>query len=100
MRFACNGGCPKDRFLSTPEGESSLNYLCAGYKKFFRHVHPAMRIIAALLEQGLAAADIMRWYAAEDEKWKSAAAQVGRNDFCPCGSGKKSKHCHLNQIAA
>lgn len=23
-----------------------------------------------------------------------AAAQVGRNDPCPCGSGKKYKHCH------
>ncbi|WP_414649994.1 SEC-C metal-binding domain-containing protein [Devosia sp.] len=20
---------------------------------------------------------------------------VGRNDPCPCGSGKNSKHCHL-----
>jgi hypothetical protein len=22
--------------------------------------------------------------------------RVGRNDRCPCGSGKKFKHCHLN----
>ncbi|WDQ35649.1 SEC-C metal-binding domain-containing protein [Paenibacillus marchantiae] len=20
--------------------------------------------------------------------------QIGRNDACPCGSGKKFKHCH------
>ena len=23
-----------------------------------------------------------------------AGAKVGRNDACPCGSGKKYKHCH------
>lgn len=23
-----------------------------------------------------------------------AAPTVGRNDLCPCGSGKKYKHCH------
>ena len=21
-------------------------------------------------------------------------AKIGRNDPCPCGSGKKAKHCH------
>jgi SEC-C motif domain protein len=26
---------------------------------------------------------------------KSATAKVGRNDPCPCGSGKKYKHCCL-----
>jgi hypothetical protein len=24
-------------------------------------------------------------------------ARVGRNDLCPCGSGKKYKHCHETQ---
>jgi hypothetical protein len=23
-----------------------------------------------------------------------AAAKVGRNHWCPCGSGRKYKHCH------
>ena len=28
------------------------------------------------------------------EQYRRAAPKVGRNDPCPCGSGKKFKHCH------
>jgi uncharacterized protein len=94
VRFACNGGCPKDRFIHAPDGEPGLNYLCDGYKRFFQHVHRPMQFMANLLRQDRAPADIMRLYAAEDANWHAAAARVGRNDACPCGSRKKSKHCH------
>ena len=94
VRFACHGGCPKDRFILTPDGEPGLNYLCAGYKAFFRHVDRPMRIMAGLLRRGRPPADIMGWYAQEDERLAAACAQLGRNDPCPCGSGKKVKACH------
>lgn len=60
VKFACYGGCPKDRFINTPEGEPGLNYLCAGYKMFFKHITPAMQIMSKLLRAGHAPAEIMQ----------------------------------------
>lgn len=91
VRFACNGECPKHRFLTTPDGEAGLNYLCAGYKMFFRHVDPYMRFMAGELAARRAPANVMRWIAAREAN--AAHQKAGRNDPCPCGSGKKFKHC-------
>jgi uncharacterized protein len=59
VRFACNGECPKHRFISTPDGEDGLNYLCAAYKKFFNHIDPHMKTMARLLQNDEAPARIM-----------------------------------------
>ena len=84
--FACNGECPKNRILLTPEGEPGLNWLCAGLRRFFAHTERRMRLLAAILERGGEACEIMGLLAAE-------ARTTGRNDPCPCGSGRKYKHC-------
>ena len=94
VRFACHGGCPKDRFLSTPDGEAGLHYLCAGYKLFFHHVAPAMSFMANELRYERAPANVMRWMAEKDAHLQKQFATTGRNDPCPCGSGKKFKQCH------
>jgi uncharacterized protein len=65
VRFACNGGCPRNRFSRTPDGEAGLNYLCAGYKLFFKHVERPMKIMANLLRQGRYADEILQLYAPE-----------------------------------
>ena len=59
VRFACNGECPKHRFLKTPDGEDGLNYLCPAYKRFFKHIDEPMQIMTRLLREGRAPAEIM-----------------------------------------
>ncbi len=60
VRFACHGGCPRNRFATTPDGEEGLNYLCPGYKRFFNHVDPYMRVMSDLLARGRAPSGITR----------------------------------------
>lgn len=94
--FACNGECPKHRFMSTPDGEPGLNYLCPAYRRFFRHVAPAMEKMKQLLAAGRAPAEIMTSSAPPAPP--PAFRAVGRNDPCPCGSGRKYKHCCLGRL--
>ncbi len=91
VRFVCNGECPKHRFIKTPDGEEGLNYLCAGYKKFFRHIDPYMRFMANELHYQRPPANVMTWAKEKDKGFPSL--KVGSNDPCPCGSGKKFKKC-------
>ena len=68
VRFACNGECPKHRFMTTPDGEPGLNYLCAAYKKFFHHVAPYMEFMGRELLNQRSPARVMeyaRWVDAE-----------------------------------
>ncbi|MGA2479817.1 MAG: anaerobic sulfatase maturase [Spirochaetia bacterium] len=49
---SCNGGCPKDRIATAPDGEHGLNYLCAAYRKFFTHSRPGLGRLAAHMKAG------------------------------------------------
>jgi uncharacterized protein len=93
VRFACNGECPKHRFIATPDGEPGLNYLCAGYKHFFTHIGPAMEFMAGELRAGRAPANVMARLRARETGGPAASRRAGRNDPCPCGSGRKYKRC-------
>jgi uncharacterized protein len=65
VRFACNGECPKHRFIKTPDGEEGLNYLCPGYRRFFNYIDPHMKTMTRLLRAKRAPAEIMTMLAAE-----------------------------------
>lgn len=77
----CNGGCPKNRFVNSPDGQPDLNYLCDGYKKFFTHCQPFVNLVAR------------HWKHQSDTAKRNTP--VSRNDPCPCGSGRKYKRCCL-----
>jgi uncharacterized protein len=92
VRFACNGECPKHRFIKTPDGEDGLNYLCAAYKMFFKHIDPYMKTMGELLKRRQAPALIMQ-ILADQERPRAGSSAAARNDDCPCGSGRKYKKC-------
>jgi len=86
----CNGGCPKDRILTTHDGEPGLNYLCSGLKRFFAHAEKPLRQVIELRRKRARPEAIMAQLRASAlARWKG----VGRNDPCPCGSGRKAKDC-------
>jgi len=81
--------------FQTPEGEPGLNYLCAGYKAFFKHIDHPMRIMAELLRRGRYADEVMNILAMEEmRRLQQAMADARPGDPCPCGSGKKFRNCH------
>ena len=57
--FACHGECPRLRTATTSDGETGLNCLCAGYRKFFAHVAQDMDFMASELRAGRPPANIL-----------------------------------------
>lgn len=93
----CNGGCPKDRLIRTPDGEEGLNYLCAGLKTFFGYTAPFLQRMGALWRANGSLDGLMAQLRQEDV---AASRHTGRNDPCPCGSGRKYKKCCLAALSA
>lgn len=50
--FACNGECPKNRLIRTPEGEMGLNYLCSGLQNFWHHIDLDVQDICRRIARG------------------------------------------------
>lgn len=90
----CNGGCPKDRFMKTPDGEEGLNYLCGGLKRFFTYSRPYLLQMASLERAGEPMERLAEFIRSMDAK---PSLHAGRNDPCPCGSGRKYKKCCLGE---
>jgi uncharacterized protein len=89
----CHGGCPKDRILHTPDGKARLNYLCAGYKRFFTHCQRFVTQLSALGHQQ----SVEQQTHPAQVRHEQPIPKIGRNDPCPCGSGKKYKKCCMGK---
>ncbi|MBN2076983.1 MAG: anaerobic sulfatase maturase [Dehalococcoidales bacterium] len=86
----CNGGCPKDRFAISDDGETGLNYLCDGLHRFYSYAEKPLKYVIRQRKAGKRPEVIMAELREESRKrWKG----IRRNDPCPCGSGLKAKNC-------
>jgi uncharacterized protein len=83
----CNGGCPKDRFVASRDGEPGHNYLCDGLYRFHSHTRPTMTSTAGLVRQGRFADEVMAQVAATDAERDDDAP-------CPCGGAAAFGRCH------
>jgi uncharacterized protein len=78
----CRGGCPKDRIRDP--SDNGANHFCAAYKMFFDHAGPEFQnIVDVFREKQKSGGTIIR----------EPSKRVGRNQPCPCGSGRKYKKC-------
>ena len=84
----CWGGCVKDRIRDP--GDNGHNHFCESYKMFFEHADARLHDMAKewKRKQELALHEKEQL---PDRKIKKI--KIGRNDPCPCGSGKKYKNC-------
>ncbi len=87
----CYGGCPKYRGLQVRPGVApDLSYLCEGLKRFFGYAEKPLKRVIKERQKGTSPEAIM---AQERVIWKENWRGIGRNDPCPCGSGRKAKNC-------
>lgn len=92
----CAGDCPKNRPGHGDQG-AKLSVLCEGIKQFYAHTLPRFEKLADQVRREQQAQ--MQQQAAQRAAAQQApfpgppAGKVGRNDPCPCGSGKKFKRC-------
>jgi serine-type anaerobic sulfatase-maturating enzyme len=88
----CRGGCQKHRLI-TSTSVASPSYFCEAYQRFFQHSRRRLRRLA----DELTGRDRPRPRASKPRKPAAAGGSPGRNDPCPCGSGKKYKLCCLGR---
>lgn len=81
----CAGDCQKNR-LTRASTSYSESVLCEGWKQFYEHSMPSFRKLVKKLEHKQS----------RNSQNSSSQDSFGRNDPCPCGSGRKYKKCCMN----
>ncbi len=87
----CAGDCLKHRLCANNGDPRRLSRLCPGWKMFYTHTLPRFRALAEAVRREREAAALA---AAGPARPVGPGGRLpGRNEPCPCGSGKKTKHC-------
>ncbi len=90
----CQGDCLKHRRDGAHAAASDLSRLCLGWQRFFEHSLPRFRELAAVIRsERQVARQVARPPFPPPEPARRGTP--GRNDPCPCGSGRKFKRCCL-----
>jgi len=85
----CMGDCLKHRVPFTGDPRH-LSVLCAGWRRFYDHCRERLERLAATVRAEQAArADPQP----APQPAPAPSRPPGRNDPCPCGSGRKYKKC-------
>jgi len=82
--WICVGDCLKHRLCANGGDPQRLSILCEGLAMFYQYTMPRFKILA---EQII----IDRQQTQQTQMPQDS--KIGRNDPCPCGSGKKYKKC-------
>jgi uncharacterized protein len=92
--FTCHGDCPKHRFDIASDGKVGLSFLCKSYKQFFSQAEQYMDFMAKEIQSKRPASNVMQWIRSKEGGRLPERTTIGRNEPCPCKSGKKFKLCH------
>ena len=86
----CRGDCIKHRIYAgnTPE---NISWLCRGWKMFYEHTGERFAELAESIRSRRAEEERLR--RRREAEARGLYRNIGRNDPCPCGSGKKYKKC-------
>lgn len=80
----CYGGCPRNRKWNAEAEQADPDFFCQSYMQIYAYAHERMAELGQKLRREMYAHNLQRYF---DGK------APGRNEPCPCGSGKKYKAC-------
>jgi uncharacterized protein len=82
----CSADCLKNRLNFGARTPLQKSWLCEGYKRFFSHALPRLKEMAEEFQRRAP-------FVWQPGRTETQQQKVGRNDPCPCGSGRKYKKC-------
>ncbi|MDP6455615.1 MAG: anaerobic sulfatase maturase [SAR202 cluster bacterium] len=105
----CYGECPRYRITASGSAEHTLPYFCESYKRMFSEKYPELERLSIESGRTLGLAVQQRAIPADERTAKrtpsfeqvlevAKRSRTGRNDACPCGSGRKFKRCCQRQV--